>query len=121
MSEVERALESVVEHELGPHPPYRRCILLTTPEWKRVQAALHSLKSGEVVVVKGWRSISDELPPVGQSVLFVSIVNGAFSDLTVGEWTGEETEGNAIVMDYGDPDDWLPCTHWMPLPPIPEG
>ena len=68
-----------------------------------------------------WISVEDRLPKVGERVLFVCLIEGACWDIEIGEWTGEHTQGDAIVMDYGDDDDWLPCTHWMPLPHSPLG
>lgn len=80
------------------------------------------LKSGDLMVVEGWRSITNELPPMYKDVLFVNNVYGEWSEPDVGRWTGERTiQKNALVMDYGADDDWSPCTHWMPIPPILRG
>jgi hypothetical protein len=66
-----------------------------------------------------WISVKDRLPEAGDAVLFC--LNEPRSDASVGWWTGKWTSStDAIVMDYGDEDgDWLPCSHWMPLPEPP--
>ncbi len=68
-----------------------------------------------------WKHVNEQLPAKGERVLFISFNDeNGFHDIEVGEWTGEQTMGEAIVMDYGEEDDWYPCTHWMPLPALPE-
>jgi hypothetical protein len=62
-----------------------------------------------------WISIDDELPKQGERVLFY--LDDPLTEVSLGWWEGKWTHGKAIVMEYGDDDgDWLPCSHWMPLP-----
>lgn len=68
---------------------------------------------------RNWRSFQDELPEIGVTVVFVCETDGNWSGPDLGKYTGMKTEGDAIAMDYWDADDWLPCTHWLPLPPTP--
>ena len=70
-----------------------------------------------------WRSVADgELPEIGKTVIFTCYADkhSGFTDIAVGEWTGAKTLGDAISMDYGDDDDWLPCNYWKELPELPE-
>lgn len=66
-----------------------------------------------------WIPISERLPEKDVDVLF--FLDDPRSDVGLGCWTGRWTSARAaIVMDYGDEDgDWLPCSHWMPLPEPP--
>ena len=72
-----------------------------------------------------WLKIKDGfLPPVNVDVIFACETNADFSFPSIGSWTGKYTDGgekNAVlVMDDGDyPKDWLPCSHWMPVPNLP--
>ena len=64
-----------------------------------------------------WISIEDQMPEQGKRVMFVCVLDSdTIHEPEIGEWTGERTRGDAIVMDYGEEDDWYPCTHWMELP-----
>ena len=65
-----------------------------------------------------WIPITTARPPIGQQVLFCCLIDRDFSDVDCGEYQGEKTDGNAVVMDRVG-DDWAPCSHWMPLPEPP--
>jgi len=105
-----------------------------TNEWQNV-----ALKLGELLSSKGpegyynftpdqwfewvkfqintkWISIIERLPQEGERVLFY--LDDPLTEVNLGWWEGQWTDGKAIVMEYGDiNDDWFPCSHWMPLPP----
>jgi len=67
-----------------------------------------------------WTSINDELPPLKEDVLFCCQIDDTFTFISIGQYCGHKTEGNAVVMDANDSDDWEPCSHWMPLPKQPK-
>lgn len=68
-----------------------------------------------------WTSIADALPPQGELVLFAAVIDDQWADeAAVGKWGGKWMQGAALAMDYGEDDDWLPCTHWRAVPPLPE-
>jgi hypothetical protein len=71
-----------------------------------------------------WTHINDELPPLNEYVLYCCFIDseyGYFTDVEYGWYEGDKTLGNAIAMQRTDnPLDWYPCTHWMPVPPVPE-
>ena len=69
--------------------------------------------------MSNWINVLDQAPEVGQQVAFTAYVEGCYSDIEIGKWTGGKTMGDAIVMDYGEADDWYPCTHWLALPELP--
>lgn len=62
-----------------------------------------------------WKYIGDELPPIGEAVLFYCGWDAGISDIGTGVFQGEWTLGDAVVMVTGEDDDWLPCSHWKPL------
>lgn len=62
-----------------------------------------------------WIPISEQLPGIDDRVLFY--LDDPPTEVSLGWWAGKHTHGKAIAMEYGDSDgDWLPCSHWMPLP-----
>lgn len=71
-----------------------------------------------------WTHYKDELPPLHTKVLLCCLYeddgfHGPYiSEIETGYYEGQKTQGDAIVMET--PDDWYPCTHWMPLPDVPE-
>ncbi|MFO0452775.1 MAG: hypothetical protein ACK52I_29655 [Pseudomonadota bacterium] len=70
-----------------------------------------------------WTRIGEELPCKGEYVLFCCYIEDeGFGEVNFGWYEGDKTLGDAIVMQTvpGDPGWWYPCTHWMPLPPVPE-
>lgn len=70
-----------------------------------------------------WISIADKLPLLYHNVLFCCYTDErtGCSFINIGSYEGRKTEGIAVVMEIpGDECDWLPCTHWMPLPEPPE-
>ena len=83
--------------------------------WQAWQAAVRRCEAAPK-----WISIVDELPVKGQEVIFTCLVDGAFSATTSGWWNGERTMSQHLVMEWGDSDDWQPCSHWMPLPDTPD-
>lgn len=65
-----------------------------------------------------WRSVKDELPSVGEDV---AVPHG-------GEWikASIDNKGQWLTRDSdfpgGHPHYFFVCpTHWMPIPPLPEG
>lgn len=66
-----------------------------------------------------WINIKDQLPEQGVEVLVTAEINGDFTSIDMASWGGLWSKGDTIVMDYGVEDDWVPCTHWMPLPKLP--
>lgn len=68
--------------------------------------------------VRDWISINDALPEVGKQVLFTSYTDEAgWEEAETGEWTGRRSQGDTLVMDYGNEPDWYSCEFWMPIPP----
>jgi hypothetical protein len=67
-----------------------------------------------------WIPTIQRKPKIGELVIFTCEIDGEFRDIEIGKWTGGLTAGVAIVMDYGEGDDWLPCSHWLPIPPLPD-
>ena len=64
--------------------------------------------------------VADQNPPeIGDRVIFICSINDDWTEPQIGYWTGKKTQGDSFVMDCGDEDDWLPCTHYRPLPPAP--
>ena len=67
-----------------------------------------------------WVSILDQLPPMETRVLFCCDIDGHFTEVELGQFTGSWTGSkNAVAMAL-DGDDWSPCSHWMELPKTPE-
>lgn len=74
-----------------------------------------------------WIKISDELPPIGERILFTCFLyeldglSGYYTDVNTGVYNGEKTAGTAIVMhtEHDKLGHWEPCSHWMPLPETP--
>jgi len=75
-------------------------------------------------IVMRWIHISERLPELKQDVIFCNYIEdeGGFGDIHLGWYEGHKTMGEAIAMETvpGDPGWWFPCTHWMPVPPLPE-
>jgi len=73
--------------------------------------------------VPRWISVEEMLPPLKERVLFCCYpdeVTGC-GNVYVGGFHGLKTRGKAVAMEYScDDGDWLPCTHWMPLPEPPK-
>ena len=70
-----------------------------------------------------WISVFDELPPLDKRVVFCCYPDKrtGCGDIYIGIYEGSKTKGKAVVMETSeDRWDWLPCTHWMPLPKPPE-
>ena len=69
-----------------------------------------------------WINVLNQLPPISTPVLFCCFPNDFIgcTQIAIGEYTGQKTMGHAVVMDIYDDQDWLPCTHWMPLPKLPK-
>jgi hypothetical protein len=66
-----------------------------------------------------WIPIESQLPPLNEKVLACCAPTS--SGPYVCWWEGRRTVGTALAMEYGEDDgDFLPCTHWMPIPQIPE-
>lgn len=68
-----------------------------------------------------WISIDDELPEKGKNVLFACMSDALNYGPVIGYWHGTRMEDNYhLCMIYAhDEDDICPCTHWMPLPELP--
>lgn len=66
-----------------------------------------------------WIDITEKMPQQNQDVLFCCEIDGEFTSVSLGWYTGAKTLGRAIVMETDREDDWRPCTHWMPLPEPP--
>ena len=68
-----------------------------------------------------WIHITEQLPKINQTVLFTCYQDDSrcFHEIQLGWYIGGKTLGGAIAIETGD-DDWSPCTHWMPLPQLPE-
>jgi hypothetical protein len=70
--------------------------------------------------MNNWIHISDKLPPINEFVLFCCHIDKhGFGDVELGWYEGHKTEGDAIAMETSS-NGWYPCTHWMPLPELPE-
>ena len=69
-------------------------------------------------IVMPWISIAERLPPLREDVLFCCEIDGEFTRVDLGQYGGEKTYGEAVVMDLSEYD-WSPCSHWMPLPDPP--
>lgn len=70
-----------------------------------------------------WISVIDDLPPLNERVLFCCYPDDhtGCGHIYIGVYEGSKTKGKAVVMETSeDRWDWLPCTHWMPLPEPPE-
>jgi hypothetical protein len=71
-----------------------------------------------------WIPITEKLPKEHEFVLFCCYIEDeeGFGDVDLGWYEGRKTMGDAIVMETRPGDDswWMPCTHWMHLPPTPE-
>jgi hypothetical protein len=68
-----------------------------------------------------WIPITERLPDHDIPVLFCCRINGEFGFVDCGWYAGNKTEGDAIAMETSVcSGDWLPCTHWRPLPEVPE-
>ena len=68
-----------------------------------------------------WIPITERLPDHDIPVLFCCLINGEFGFVELGWYAGNKTEGDAIAMETSVcSGDWLPCTHWRPLPEVPE-
>jgi len=87
-----------------------------------LREALTALDVANAIIadIPEWISVKDRLPETGEAVLFC--LDEPVSDVSIGWWTGKWTSSpDAIVMDYGDEEgDWLPCSHWMPVPELPQ-
>jgi hypothetical protein len=86
--------------------------------WSEV-AAEYSFGAGGGLGMGNWIDISDELPKQNEEVLFCCDIDGEFTSVSLGWYTGHKTLGRAIVMETIRDDDWSPCTHWMALPKTP--
>lgn len=72
----------------------------------------------DVIDLKGWTPITQEMPPVGEFVLYCCRIDGEFGYVYYGAYEGQMTlGGRCCVMEYGD--DWNPCEFWMRLPEMP--
>jgi len=66
-----------------------------------------------------WISVRDQLPPIDRRVLFCCDIDGDFTEVDLGQFSGNWTESKtAVAMELGG-DDWAPCSHWMELPDPP--
>ncbi len=70
-------------------------------------------------MTQNWTDIAEKLPEQNQEVLFCCEIDGEFTSVSLGWYTGVKTLGRAIVMETDRDDDWRPCTHWMALPDVP--
>jgi hypothetical protein len=69
-----------------------------------------------------WVPVGERLPPNDAEVLFTCEIDGSFIGVYMGTSAGRMNDiGSAVVMNQENDGDWMPCTHWMPLPPGPEG
>jgi hypothetical protein len=69
-----------------------------------------------------WVPVEERLPPTDAEVLFTCEIEGSFIGVYMGTSAGRMNDiGSAVIMDLDGDGDWVPCTHWMPLPPGPEG
>jgi hypothetical protein len=67
-----------------------------------------------------WILVRDQLPPTDRLVLFCCDIDGEFTQVIAGQFSGNWTESkNAVAMEL-DGDDWAPCSHWMELPEPPK-
>jgi hypothetical protein len=68
----------------------------------------------------GWISIAERLPPLYEPVPFCCLIDGEFTGVRFGRYTGEKTLGAAVAMEIEDSveTDWYPCSHWYELPPV---
>jgi len=75
-------------------------------------------------IVMRWVPIEDALPEINRRVLFCCLDEDGvnFSDVELGWYEGVKTLGEAIAMEtvHDDKSWWFPCTHWMPLPDVPQ-
>jgi len=77
-------------------------------------------KWSNIIEKELWISVRDQLPPVRKQVLFCCEIDGDFSEVIAGQYSGNWTESkNAVAMELGG-DDWAPCSHWMEIPKPPE-
>jgi hypothetical protein len=87
----------------------------------------HKIELAEKVLRKArgeamsWIHITERLPDINQIVMFTCYQDDrdCFSEVDIGQYIGGKTMGNAIAIETCG-DDWSPCTHWMPLPELPE-
>ena len=77
-----------------------------------------------------WIPITKELPQLDIPVLFCCDIDGEFTDVDLGWFTGRWTDSKtAIAMELPGFEiktdgtmiqDWSPCSHWMTLPQTPD-
>lgn len=74
-----------------------------------------------LVEERRWVPVDERLPPTDAQVLFTCEDDGDFIDIYMGISTGRMNDiGSAVIMDLDGDSDWVPCTHWIPLP-LPPG
>jgi len=114
----------ILDKEIGPDDPPGLDEVLDFPDELAEEfpliAAFHELLDAQKKIEKGaWVSVADQEPPKGEEVIFTALIDGEFTDMLIGAWEGEYTQGDGLVMVTEDEDDWLSCTHWQPTPEPP--
>jgi len=68
--------------------------------------------------MNNWINIKDQLPDVGQTVVFTCDIDGDFTHPSIGEWNNTWSQGDTIIM-LDEDDDFASCSHWIEIPELP--
>lgn len=68
-----------------------------------------------------WISVNERLPEDGQSVAFVVTTKNTSWDYLNGQVLGGTYYKSPFGGDFSIPGLTITASHWMPLPPAPEG
>ena len=67
-----------------------------------------------------WIPVTEQMPPIGELVLFVAVVDGYVHEPRLAMYTDElNLAGCHVMTDDGRllaSKPWWPCTHWMRIP-----